>query len=106
LVLADPLFFARVRRTQADDRLVWSTGRGQVLKHPEIDDYSLSVTELDEKEYLNMRLVLRSRLLVLVQTPHIPNDLAARYLPSSQSTLDLRNNMAIIYDRTRSLPPT
>ncbi len=29
----------------------------QVLKHPEIEDYSLSVVELDEKEYLNMRLV-------------------------------------------------
>ncbi|ELR20081.1 proteasome activator protein [Acanthamoeba castellanii str. Neff] len=42
----------------------------KVLKHPEIEDYSLSVVELDEKEYLNMRL----------------------------STLDLRNNMAIIYD--------
>ena len=32
----------------------------KVIKYPQIEDYRLGVVELDEKEYINMRMLMYS----------------------------------------------
>jgi hypothetical protein len=48
----------------------------KVLKYPEIEDYKQSIRELDEKEWINMRLCisdLRNNYAILVCLKSIPH---------------------------------